>query len=369
MIKFILPVFLFFISLNQTHGFFGSEKKEAEKKIAIERNDLLAYEKNTIDIFKNISPSVVNVSNNRLVRRGWLFESKTLEVPAGMGTGFVWDKAGHIITNFHVIQGGNSFTISFKNNPKQYQAKLVGVEPAKDIAVLKLEETPKNLVPIQMGVSSNLVVGQKAMAIGSPFGLDQSITSGIISALGRKIHGIGGVSIYGMIQTDCSINPGNSGGPLLDSAGKVIGMNTMIFSNSGSSAGVGFAVPADTISRIVPELIKYGRVMSRPVIGVGLIDDNTARYYGFTKGVVIKEVFNDGPAEKAGLKGTKIDRRGRPYWGDVIIAIDDKPINNYDDIYHVLEKYKKGDRVTITYLRDEKKKKVKLELTNGGHFD
>ncbi len=372
LIKSILAIFVVLLSINSSYAFFGKDKKtdnEKKKQIIQERTDLLSYEKNTIDIFKNTSASVVNVSNNRLIRSGWLFDSRTTEVPAGAGTGFVWDDKGHIITNFHVIQRGSSFTVSFKNDPKQYEAELVGAEPAKDIAVLKLKKLPKKLTPISMGTSSNLVVGQKAMAIGSPFGLDQSITSGIISALGRKIQGIGGVSIYGMIQTDCSINPGNSGGPLLDSAGNVIGMNTMIFSHSGSSAGVGFAVPADTINRIVPELIKYGKVMSRPYIGVALLDDNRARYYGFTEGVVIREVFDGGPAEKAGLRGTKVDRRGQPYWGDVIVAIDDKPINSYDDIYHVLEKYKKGDRVEITYLRDDKKKKVKLNLTNSAQFE
>lgn len=371
MIKSILIVLSLLLSINSSFGFFGKKDKnlEQERQLAQERTDLLGYEKNTIDIFKNTSASVVNVSNNRLIRRGWLFESQTTEVPAGAGTGFVWDKKGHIVTNFHVIRGGNSFTVSFKNDPKQYEASLVGSEPNKDIAILKLEEMPKNLTPVNMGTSSNLVVGQKAMAIGSPFGLDQSITAGIISALGRKIQGVGGVSIYGMIQTDCSINPGNSGGPLLDSAGKVIGMNTVIYSHSGSSSGVGFAVPADTISRIVPELIKYGKVMSRPYIGVALIEDSTARYYGFRKGVVIKEVFANGPAEKAGLRGTKVDQRRRPRWGDVITAIDGKPINSYDDIYHVLEKYKKGDRVTITYLRDDREKKVKLNLTNSAQFE
>src|SRR5690606_4532445 len=177
--------------------------------------------------------------------------------------------------------------VNFHNDPKQYEAEVIGSEPRKDVAILKVKNPPKNKKPLPIGSSNKLVVRQKALAIGNPFGLDHTITEGIISALERKIQGIGGVKIHGMIQTDCSINPGNSGGPLLNSAGQLIGMNTMIFSASGSSAGIGFAVPVDTIKRIVPDLIRFGKV-NRPGLGIALLEDIYKGYFNITEGLVIK---------------------------------------------------------------------------------
>ncbi|MCY4523814.1 MAG: trypsin-like peptidase domain-containing protein, partial [Halobacteriovoraceae bacterium] len=246
----------------------------------------------------------------------------------------------------------------FYQDKKQYRAKVVGKEPKKDMAVLKLQEMPKKLHPITVGSSKNLQAGQKTIAIGSPFGLNNTITQGIVSALNRKIDGIGGVKIHGMIQTDAAINPGNSGGPLLNSQGHLIGMNTLIYSKSGSSAGVGFAVPVDTIKRIVPQLIKHGRII-RPVLGVLIFDQ---RYFNMEKGIVIKSTLSGGPAQKAGLKGTRRDRYGRLKLGDIILKIDNKKVNKLDDIYHVLEKYKVGDTVQVTFLRDKKIQKVKLKV-------
>src|SRR5690606_26242546 len=201
---------------------------------------LLTTEEKTIEIYRTALPSTVNVANIKLARN--LFHGE-VEMPQGAGSGFVWDKTGHIVTNYHVVRGGNTFVVTFHNDTKQYKAEIVGTAPQKDIAVLKLSENPATLTPIKLGHSKNLIVGQSSFAIGSPFGLDYTLTTGVVSALGRQIDGIGGVKIHDMIQTDAAINMGNSGGPLLNSSGELIGMNTVIFSTSGSSAGLGFAVP------------------------------------------------------------------------------------------------------------------------------
>ncbi len=321
-------------------------------------SNLLSEEKRTIHIYHETVPSVVNVSNIKVADS--FFYGK-VEVPQGAGTGFVWDKDGHIVTNYHVVQGGNSFVITFHNDKKQYKAKVVGTAPKKDIAVLKLTEVPKRLKPIKIGSSKNLLVGQMSLAIGNPFGLDHSISKGIISALGRKIDGIGGVKIHEMIQTDAAINQGNSGGPLLNSSGEVIGMNTMIFSTSGSSSGLGFAVPVDTINRNVPQIIKYGKVI-RPAIGIGILDERKKKSLGIKKGAVITYIVPRGAASKAGLKGMMKDEYGRIFLGDIILKINNKTVDNLDDIYYQLDKYKVGQEISITYLRDKKKIKTKLKL-------
>ncbi|WP_127717767.1 S1C family serine protease [Halobacteriovorax sp. HLS] len=321
---------------------------------------LLEDEKNTIETFKNSVQSVVNVTNLQMTK-GSIFDYDAHEVPVGAGTGFVWDKEGHIITNFHVIAGGDKFLVTFRGDKKQYPASLVGKVSNKDVAVLKLEEKPKNLQPIKVGKSKTLQVGQKTMAIGNPFGLDHTITSGIVSALDRKIMGIGNVRIYGMIQTDASINPGNSGGPLLDSNGALIGMNTVIYSKSGSSAGIGFAVPVDTISLIIPDLIKNGKV-TRPGLGIGPASEYQKTRLGVDKGIVVLYVDPEGGAGKAGIVGFTKDKYGRTYPGDIILAIDKKEVDNIDDIYHILGQYKVGDIVTADVFRKGKIKKIKIEL-------
>jgi S1-C subfamily serine protease len=320
--------------------------------------ELLEVEKKTIALYKQVLPTVVNVSNIKVARS---FFNETVEVPQGAGSGFVWDTTGHIVTNFHVVNGGDDFVVTFHNDPTQYQAVLVGSEPKKDLAVLKLKEKPKTLTPIIVGSSKELQVGQMTLAIGSPFGLDHTLTTGIVSALGRKIDGFGGVKIHDMIQTDAAINMGNSGGPLLDSSGKLIGVNTMIFSTSGSSAGLGFAVPVDTVKMIVPQLIQHGKVI-RPGIGIGVLPEGAKKRIGIQEGVVITYVDETGPAGKAGLKGLAQDRRGRVIMGDVLIAIDSKEVNSLDDIFHALEKYKIGDTVLVKFLRDGVKKEVKIKL-------
>ncbi len=320
--------------------------------------ELLDSEKRIINIYQKAVPSVVNVAN---IRYADTFFYGTVEVPQGTGTGFVWDEAGHIVTNFHVVQGGNSFIVTFHEDKKQYKAKVVGVSPKQDIAVLKLTEKPKNLRPISIGTSSGLQVGQMALALGNPYGFDHSLSQGIISAVGRKIDGIGGFKIHDMIQTDTAINQGNSGGPLLNSSGEVIGMNTMIVSRSGSSAGLGFAVPVDTIKRYTPQLIKYGKII-RPGLGVGVLEEEIRERYVGDKGAALSFVDPDGAAKKAGLQGMMRDRFGRIYVGDVILKINGTEVNNRDDVYYQLGKYKIGDTIEIEYQRDGKKKKVSVTL-------
>jgi S1-C subfamily serine protease len=341
---------------------FTPQSFSREETLNRDMGRLLENEKNTINIFREGVKSVVNVSNVKYARTSW-FSSNVSEIPFGVGSGFVWDSKGHIVTNYHVIMEGDSFLISFHGDKKQYKAELVGAEPKQDIAVLKLKEMPKKLYSIKVGQSNDLLVGQKTLAIGNPFGLDHTITQGIVSALGRKIPGIGDVTIHGMIQTDSSINPGNSGGPLIDSTGELIGMNTIIYSKSGSSSGVGFAVPVDSIKRIVPQLIKHGKVI-RPGLGVGILPEYHKSRFGVEEGLVVTFVDEDSGAFKAGLRGIQQDRRGRYYLGDVIIAVDGKKVANFDDIYHALNKYKVGDEVEVTYLhKGEKKKKAKVKLT------
>lgn len=322
-------------------------------------DDLMPVETKTIEIYRKAVPATVNVSNIKLARNFFYGE---VEVPQGAGSGFVWDMQGHIVTNFHVVQGGSTFVVTFHNDPKQYKATIVGTAPEKDIAVLKLEEKPAKLTPISVGTSKDLQVGQYSFAIGSPFGLDYTLTSGVISALGRKIDGIGGVKINDMIQTDAAINMGNSGGPLLNSSSNLIGMNTVIFSTSGSSAGLGFAVPVDTINTIVPQLIKHGKII-RPGIGIGIVPESMKqRMIQSTKGLVISYIDAKGGAAEAGLKGMTQDQYGRIYIGDIILSVDGQDVNNLDDIYQVIEKKKIGDTVDVKYTRDGKTLKTKIKL-------
>ena len=334
-----------------------SQVAAAKKEVAM----LLETEKNSISVFQNTADSVVNVSNLRKTKG--MFNIDATEVQAGMGSGLVWDTAGHIVTNYHVVEGGDAFIIAFREDKKQYRAKLVGGDPKNDLAVLQLDEVPKNLKAIQKGDSKSLLVGQKALAIGNPLGLDHTLTTGSVSALDRKIKGYGGVSINGMIQTDASINPGNSGGALLDSQGKLIGINTMIFNAGGSqaSAGLGFAIPVNIIKDVVPQLIQFGRV-NRPGLGVAILEDYYAARFGITEGVMVKFVDPKGPASKAGLQGITRDRRGQYYLGDIIVGINNEKIKNYDDLYENVNKFKIGDKVKVKIIRDGKEKNLDITL-------
>lgn len=318
---------------------------------------LIEDERNTIDIVKKAKNSVVFVTNMQYVRD--FFYSSDQPVARGTGSGFVWDDKGHIVTNFHVIEDGDKFMVSLPNQ-KQVEARVVGREPAKDIAVLKLVEPVTGLAPVVIGSSKDLEVGQKVIAIGNPFGFDHTVTAGIVSALGRSMPGAGGVTIKDMIQTDASINPGNSGGPLLDSSGELIGMNAMMVSPSGSSSGVGFAVPVDIIKKIVPQIIAYGKV-TRPDIGVTFLSDDYARQADI-EGAVVREVPRDSAAYDLGLRGLGRDGWGRMYVRDVIVAIDAMKIKSYDDLYNALDGYKTGNTVNLTVRREGKVRNVKMTL-------
>jgi S1-C subfamily serine protease len=315
-------------------------------------------EKNTIDVFRRSSKATVFVTQKR--RYVDFFGRVSDEVPAGSGSGFVWDKDGHVVTNFHVIKDASALTVTL-DDQRTFEATVRGVEPRKDIAVLKLVNPPNDLQPISVPrEAAKLEVGQKVIAIGNPFGLDHTLTTGVVSALGREVDGIGGVSIRDMIQTDAAINPGNSGGPLLSSAGQLMGMNTMIFSKSGASAGIGFAVPASTIARVVPQIIKTGQVQQ---VGLGIqIDPNQRleRRAGIS-GVVVLRVQPRSPAEAAGMIGIQQDARGISL-GDVIVGVGRAKIEDYDDLYNALDTHQPGDEVEISLQRKGAVVKTKLKL-------
>jgi S1-C subfamily serine protease len=310
-------------------------------------------EKRTIEVYQKSVPAVVNVSNVKVFTD--FFSGGNTKQEVGTGTGFIWDLQGHIVTNYHVVEDQSSqFMISFYGIKIQSRAKIVGVEPKLDIAVLKVDRIPTNVKAIVQGSSNDLKVGQVAIAIGNPFGLDYTMTKGIVSALGRKIVGIGGVKINDMIQTDASINPGNSGGPLLNSGGELIGMNTMIFSNSGSNAGVGFAVPVDTINRVVPELIKYGKII-RPTIGiVPLPEEYAVQVAPKEKGVIVAYVAQNS-INKNLLYGMRLSAQRELLMGDIIKKIDGKPIEDVSELYDILGKYKINDKVKLEIKRDNEK--------------
>ncbi len=350
-----IRVYLLIVSFIFAHSIWAQSGAKKDMSMFLEN------ERNSINIFQNVADSVVNVSNMRKSRA--MFDMDSAEVEAGMGSGFIWDKDGFVVTNFHVVDGGDSFLVSFKGNKKQYRAKFVGGDPKKDIAVLRLIENPTDLHPIIPGESKNLMVGQKTLAIGNPLGLDHTLTTGTISALDRNIKGYAGVTINGMIQTDASINPGNSGGALLDSQGKLIGINTMIFNGAGtgSSAGLGFAIPVDIVKFIVPQLIKYGKVI-RPGLGVAILEDYYAARFGLREGAMIKYVDPKGPSAKAGLKGISRNSFGEYFIGDIIVNIDNTPIKNYDELFTAIDKYKIGDTVKVKYVRNNKEKIVTIKL-------
>ncbi|MEE9383502.1 MAG: trypsin-like peptidase domain-containing protein [Nannocystaceae bacterium] len=322
----------------------------------------LASEQNTIDVFRAAAPATVFVTQKQLVRDNWT--RRALEVPTGSGSGFVWDRKGHIVTNAHVVDAKRgrrpSYSVTLLNG-ESYEARLVGTDRYKDIAVLKVSAPAGELTPIQLpGPKSQPEVGQKALAIGNPFGLDHTLTVGVVSALGREVKGFGDVTIRGMIQTDASINPGNSGGPLLNSAAQLLGMNTIIYSKSGSSAGIGFAVPTTIIRMVVPQIIKYGAPL-RSGLGVWPVDDDLARANGI-RGVAIREVTKGSPAARAGLKGLKRTRRGH-LLGDVIVGIEDAKVENYDDLYTALDTHRPGEVVEVVILRNDRRLRIPVKLT------
>lgn len=323
------------------------------------RGDLGEDEKATIKLFEETSPSVVFITTINLRRD--FFSTNIYKMPAGTGSGFIWDSDGHIVTNYHVIKGADEAQITLWDQ-STWDAKLVGVEPDKDLAVLKIKAPDDRLKPIKIGESKNLLVGQKAFAIGNPFGFDQTLTTGVISALGREIESVTRRPITGVIQTNAAINPGNSGGPLLDSAYRLIGINTAIYSPTGSYAGIGFAVPVDTINRIVPQLIEYGKVI-KPGLGINIAPDSFVSTRLNTSGVLILNVIEGGGAEKAGLKATTQSANGKISLGDIIKKVEGKNVEDSSDLFRILDDKVVGDKVNVAVDRDGKD--LNFEVTLG----
>ncbi|KAI5079336.1 hypothetical protein GOP47_0004815 [Adiantum capillus-veneris] len=312
----------------------------------------------TVQLFKENTPSVVYITN--LAARRDAFTLDVMEVPQGSGSGFLWDKKGHVVTNYHVIRGASDLRVTL-GDQSVYEADVVGYDEDKDVAVLHIDVSKDKLRPIPVGTSSNLLVGQKVYAIGNPFGLDHTLTTGVISGLRREISSAAtGRPIQDVIQTDAAINPGNSGGPLLDSSGNLIGINTAIYSPSGASSGVGFSIPVDTVSGIVDQIIKYGKV-TRPVLGISFAPEQSVEQLGVS-GVLVLDAPPGGPAGKAGLRPTSRDEYGRLVLGDIITSLNGQKVSNGSDLYKILDRCKVGDQVTVEVLRGDKKVDVPVTL-------
>lgn len=324
---------------------------------AFTNNDLTPDEQNNISVFKATNQSVVWVTNTQMQKD--YFSLNVYEIPGGTGTGFIWNQQGLVVTNYHVIQNANKITVTLSDH-SNWEAEVIGIAPSKDLAVLKIKVRSNKLFPIKVGDSSMLEVGRKVLAIGNPFGLDATLTVGVISALGREISGENGTKLKGLIQTDAAINPGNSGGPLLNSKGELIGVNTAIYSPSGGSAGIGFAIPVNDVVKVIPQLIEHGRIM-RPIIGIFPVEDSIARNYGI-EGVIVLRTIKNAPAAKAGIEGLKRNRNGYIILGDVLIQIDNFPIRNNDDLMTSLEQYKPGDLVTVYTIKNRRKVNYRLRL-------
>ncbi len=317
-------------------------------------------ERRDIDVFRRASASVVFITN--YTRQFDFFSFNAVETKAGSGSGFVWDPSGHIVTNFHVIEDGTKFSVTLGQD--EYEAAVVGAAPDKDIAVLKIEAPASQLTPLVVGHSADLVVGQRVLAVGNPFGFDHTLTTGVVSGLGRELSSPSGRRIRDVIQTDAAINPGNSGGPLLDSSGRLIGINSAIYSPSGASAGISFAVPIDTVSRLVPQLIRYGRIKQPGIAGATLLPDHFVRGTGID-GVAIYQVEDGSPADQAGLSGISVTRSGRPRLGDLIVAVNGKPVSNQQDLFDAFETAGVGATVSLT-VKDarDRRRDVRLKLAD-----
>jgi S1-C subfamily serine protease len=318
-------------------------------------------ERRGIEIFRRASASVVYITTTAL-RRDFFFD--IFQIPQGSGSGFFWDDQGHLVTNYHVVEGANRFSVTLADRT-DWDAELVGVAPEKDLAVLKINAPQERLVPLTPGSSGDLMVGQKVLAVGNPFGLDQTLTVGVVSALGRELRSPTGRVIRDVIQTDAAINPGNSGGPLLDSSGRVVGVNTAIYSPSGASAGIGFAIPVDTIRRLVPQLIQYGGPIEPGIEGLGWLSDRQAASFGLD-GVVVRQVVTGSQAEGIGLEGIGLTSRGRYVLGDTIVAVDGEPVSSVDRMRDLFEAAGVGGSVTLTVERGGDLREVEVELERIG---
>lgn len=343
---------MIFVYLILASTFLGAEPRPVTPRQPLDAEELA-----TIGIFEKYAKSVVHITTATLERQ--FFSLNVDEVQQGSGAGFIWDEKGHIVTNYHVIRGANMAQVTLANQ-KTYKASYVGGAPEKDLAVLKIIAQGETLSPIPIGESHNLKVGQKVLAIGNPFGLDQTLTTGIISALGREINSVIETPIKNVIQTDAAINPGNSGGPLLDSAGRLIGVNTAIFSPTGSNAGIGFAIPIETVNWVVPELITHGK-LTRPDLGVSLASDRITRQLGI-EGALVLEVERGSSAEKAGLVPTKRLRNGSLVLGDIIVGVESKEVLRANDVFARILSFKVGDSIRLKVYRNGKLIEVPVKL-------
>jgi S1-C subfamily serine protease len=342
-------------------GWFAPEK--SAPRVVVPRGDLAADEKATVELFERSRGSVVFITTKSQVRDFWT--RNVFTVPRGTGSGFIWDDAGHVITNYHVIENASEAMVKLADG-RDYRAALVGASPAHDIAVLRIGVGFKRPPPVPLGTSHDLKVGQKVFAIGNPFGLDWSLTTGIVSALDRSLGGDNGLTIEHLIQSDAAINPGNSGGPLLDSAGRLIGINTAIYSPSGASAGIGFSVPVDTVNKVVPEIIAKGKYI-RPALGIEVDEGINRRLTDLlnVQGVVILRVSPGSAAATAGLKGATVSRDGGIVPGDIITAVGGKPVDGAGKLLSSLDDFKVGDTIQVTVLREGKKVDVPVTLQPG----
>ena len=352
---------IFFVLLNLLLNLIPrADGAVAQPRPVTPRGALAADEKATIRLFENSRNSVVYITTRAQVRDFW--SRDIFSVPRGTGSGFIWDEFGHVVTNYHVIEDASAATVRLANG-KDYPATLVGASQLHDIAVLQIKISQKYSPPLPIGTSHDLKVGQDVYAIGNPFGLDWTLTNGIVSALDRSLTEENGNTVEHLIQTNAAINPGNSGGPLLDSAGRLIGINTAIYSPSGANAGIGFAVPVDTVNRVVPQLISRGKY-TRPVIGIGIDEDINRRMTAIMgiKGVVILNVPRGSPAAAAGLKGVVATRDGSIIPGDIITSIEGKPVDSVSKLAARLDDFRVGDKITLTVMRDGKSREVRVIL-------
>ncbi|XP_061363196.1 protease Do-like 1, chloroplastic [Gastrolobium bilobum] len=356
--NFLDSILILCTSLALSFTLFLAGADSASAFVVATPRKLQSDELATVRLFQENTPSVVYITN--LAVKQDAFTLDVLEVPQGSGSGFVWDKEGHIVTNYHVIRGASDLRVTLADQ-STYDAKVVGFDQDKDVAVLRVEAPKDKLRPIPVGISADLLVGQKVYAIGNPFGLDHTLTTGVISGLRREISSAAtGRPIQDVIQTDAAINPGNSGGPLLDSSGNLIGINTAIYSPSGASSGVGFSIPVDTVNGIVDQLVKFGKV-TRPILGIKFAPDQSVEQLGVS-GVLVLDAPSSGPAGKAGLLPTKRDAYGRLILGDIITSVNGKKVTNGSDLYRILDQCKVGDKVIVEVLRGDHKEKIPVTL-------
>ncbi|UQA58493.1 S1C family serine protease [Polyangium aurulentum] len=351
----------YFVGRSRTRPVLRSDDTAApvQQQLPPIPQELSGDEKRDIEVFRHAAPSVVFITSLAVQRDVFSFDVTT--IPQGTGSGFIWDESGNIVTNFHVIQQGERFSVTLSDQ-SEWDAKVVGAAPEKDLAVLHIDAPKEKLIPLKVGRSRDLLVGQRVLAVGNPFGLDHSLTIGVISALGRELTSPIGRKIRDVVQTDAAINPGNSGGPLLDSSGRLVGVNTAIYSPSGASSGIGFAIPVDTVARLIPQLIEKGRA-SVAGIGVQLNPtlDRYARRAGI-EGIVIYDVTEGSPAEKAGLEGVRASRGRRIVLGDMIVSVDGKRVRSAEELLDAFDQAGAGKEVKLGVVREGKEREVVVTL-------